>query len=566
VTQPERPSSTLDTSFAVELPDAAAPTLDAATLDDLAPLGEERVVEEGEVLYRAGDESYPDFFVILEGVVDIVRPDLEGDTLITTHGAGRFLGELNMVTGQRLYLTARVSQPGRVLAIPMDEFRRVMSSKPDLADTIFSAFVARRELLRSGEGARAVRIIGSRYSGAAMALRSFAARSRLPHMWIDIEDEDDVEVLLANMGFRRRDTPVVITTMGVLRHPSPGELAEHLGLTFHQEPGYLFDLLVIGSGPAGLAAAVYGASEGLDTVSLDAVAAGGQAGASSRIENYVGFPNGISGEELTSRAAIQAQRLGARLNAPCEVAGLRVADGFQVVILADGSEIPTRTVIIATGARYQRLAVDDLERFEGAGVYYAATDLEARICTGQPVIIVGGGNSAGQGALYLAQQGSQVSIVIRSDDLAHRMSHYLIERIDADPRIELFTATEVRALAGDTHLDHVTLEHTPTGERRTVACSGLFCFIGADPATAWLGGVVELDAKGFVVTDRSLPDSIRSGPRFATRAPLPFETSVPGVFAVGDVRSGSLKRVAAAVGEGSSAVRSAHDHLATITA
>jgi thioredoxin reductase (NADPH) len=566
VTQPERPSSTLDTSFAVELPDTAAPTLDAAALAWLAPFGEERVVESGEILYRAGEESYPDFFVILEGAVDIIRPDLEGDTLITSHGAGRFLGELNMVTGQRLYLTARVSQPGRVLAIPMDEFRRVMSSKPDLADTIFSAFVARRELLRSGEGARAVRIIGSRYSGAAMALRSFAARSRLPHMWIDIEDEDDVDVLLANMGFRRRDTPVVITTTGVLRHPSPGELAEHLGLTFHQEPGYLFDLLVIGSGPAGLAAAVYGASEGLDTVSLDAVAAGGQAGASSRIENYVGFPNGISGEELTSRAAIQAQRLGARLNAPCEVAGLRVADGFQVVILADGSEIPTRTVIIATGARYQRLAVDDLERFEGAGVYYAATDLEARICTGQPVIIVGGGNSAGQGALYLAQQGSQVSIVIRSDDLAHRMSHYLIERIDADPRIELFTATEVRALAGDTHLDHVTLEHTPTGERRTVACSGLFCFIGADPATAWLGGVLELDAKGFVVTDRSLPDSIRSGPRFATRAPLPFETSVPGVFAVGDVRSGSLKRVAAAVGEGSSAVRSAHDHLATITA
>ena len=234
-------------------------------------------------------------------------------------------------------------------------------------------------------------------------------------------------------------------------------------------------------------------------------------------------------------------------------------------MLADGSEVPARTVIVASGARYQRLAVDDLERFEGAGVYYAATDLEARICAGQPVIVVGGGNSAGQAAIYLAQQRSQVSIVIRSDDLTHSMSHYLVERIEADPRIELFTTTEVRALAGNDHLEQVTLEQTATGERRTVACSGLFCFIGADPPTAWLGGALELDAKGFVLTDRRIAGSIANGPLFGTRAPLPYETSVPGVFAVGDVRSGSLKRVAAAVGEGSSAVRSVHEHLATIT-
>ena len=358
----------------------------------------------------------------------------------------------------------------------------------------------------------------------------------------------------------------MITSTGVLRRPTPGEFAEHLGLTFQQVPGYIFDLIVVGSGPAGLAAAVYGASEGLDTVSLDAYAIGGQAGASSRIENYVGFPNGISGEALASSAAIQAQRLGARLNAPCTVAGLRFEHGFHVIILADGSEVPCRTVIVASGARYQRLSVDDLDRFEGAGVYYAATDLEARVCNGQEVIVVGGGNSAGQAAIYLAQQGSHVSIVIRSGDLAHSMSHYLIERIDADPRIELFTNTHVRALSGDGHLEDVVLEHTPSGERRTVACAGLFCFIGADPATEWLSGGVELDAKGFILTDRSLPDAITSGPLYATRDPLPYETSVPGVFAVGDVRSGSLKRVAAAVGEGSSAVRSVHEHLATIAA
>jgi thioredoxin reductase (NADPH) len=321
---------------------------------------------------------------------------------------------------------------------------------------------------------------------------------------------------------------------------------------------------VIGTGPAGLAAAVYGASEGLDTVSLDAVGTGGQAGASSRIENYVGFPNGISGEDLVVRAAIQAQRLGARLSSPCEVAGLRTDSAFHAVVLSDGSEVPCRTVIVASGARYQRLAVADLERFEGAGVYYAATDLEARICTGSDVIVVGGGNSAGQAALYLAQQGSDVSIAIRGRDLAKSMSAYLIERIAADPRIQVLTNTEVRALEGAGHLERVTVEFTPTGDSRTVPCIGLFCFIGADPSTEWLEGVVALDATGFVLTDRSLPDDVLAT-TYATRDPLPFETSVPGVFAAGDVRHGSLKRVAAAVGEGSSAVRSVHDHLGAIT-
>jgi thioredoxin reductase (NADPH) len=543
--------------------EAAAPVLSAAALAELAPFGTERPVEAGEILFRAGEEAY-DFIVILEGKIEVVRPDRESEAVIATWGPGQFVGELNMLTGQRVFLTCRVMEAGRILVIPIEEFRRVMAIKPDVADTIFSAFFARRERLRLGEGARAVRIVGSQYSAEAMALRAFAARSRVPHTWIDVEGEEDFDVMLAGMGFRPRDLPLVITPTAVLRHPTPGEFAEHLGLTFHPQPGFMFDLVVVGSGPAGLAAAVYGASEGLSTVSLDAVATGGQAGASSRIENYVGFPNGVSGEELASRAAIQAQRLGAQLNAPCEVAGLRVEEGFHVIVLADGSEIPCRTVIVASGARYQRLAVDDLERFEGAGVYYAATDLEARTCTNMPVIIVGGGNSAGQAAIYLSQQGSRVSIAIRSDDLTHSMSHYLIERIEADPNIEILTCTEVRALDGEGHLGKVTLEHTATGERRDVACSGLFCFIGADPATGWLHGVLELDSKGFILTDRALPDSVTSGPLFVTRDPLPLETSMPGVFAVGDVRNGSLKRVAAAVGEGSSAVRSVHDHIATV--
>jgi thioredoxin reductase (NADPH) len=354
----------------------------------------------------------------------------------------------------------------------------------------------------------------------------------------------------------------VFTPTGILRQPTPAEFAEELGLTFHPLPGFVFDLVVVGTGPAGLAASVYGASEGLDTVSLDAVAIGGQAAASSRIENYAGFPNGISGEELVTRTAVQAQRLGARLNSPCAVIGLRPEPGFVVLTLTDGSEIPTRAVIVASGARYRRLAVDDLERFEGAGVYYAATDLEVRICSGQEVVVVGGGNSAGQAAIYLSQQGCHVSIAIRGDDLAKSMSDYLIQRIDADPHIDLLTGTHVRELAGDPHLAEVTLEHAASGERRVVPCAGLFCFIGAEPATGWLPDSVALDPDGFVLTDRSLgvPDTLR----FAAREPLPFETSLPGVFAVGDVRHGSLKRVAAAVGEGSSAVRSVYDHLATV--
>jgi len=538
----------------------AAATLDAAELEELMPFGTVRTVDEGEILYRAGEPT-PDFMVILEGEAEIVRGDDDGDVVVATQGAHRFLGELNLLTGQRAYLTARASKPSRVLVIELKTLRELMNTKPDFSDTVFRTFVARREILRAGEGAGAIRIIGSRYSPEAMALRAFANRSRLPHTWIDLEDVDDPPVYLASIGARPRDVPVVITPTARLRHPTTGEFAEHLGLTYRNDPGYLSDLIIVGTGPAGLASAVYGASEGLATVALDAVAVGGQAGASSRIENYVGFPNGVSGDDLVGRAAIQAVRLGARLNAPCEVAGLRVDEGLHVVLLADGSEISTRAVIIASGARYRRLEIDDLERFEGAGVYYAATDLEARVCRGFSVLVVGGGNSAGQAAIYMAQQGSPVSLVVRRHQLAVTMSQYLIARIEASPRIEVLQHTEVRGVEGATHLERVTLEDNQTGERRTVACQGLFCFIGAVPATAWLGGCVALDRSGFVLTDRSLPGAATA--EFGGRDPLPLETSSPGVFAVGDVRSGSLKRVAAAVGEGSSAVRSVHEYLAT---
>ncbi len=537
-------------------------TLDEGTLADLAAVGEIRSVEQGDILYRAGDPT-PDFFVVLDGAVEIVRIDDHAQVVVATHTAHRFLGELNLLTGQSAFLTARISQSGRVLVVPLATFRQLMSTKPDFSDRIFRALVARREILRAGEGAGAIRIIGSRYSSEAMALRAYANRSKLPHQWVDLEDVGDPGVYLAALGLRPQDVPVVITPTAVLRGPTPGEFAAGLGLTYRNIPGYISDLVVVGTGPAGLAAAVYGASEGLRTLSLDAVGFGGQAGASSRIENYVGFPNGVSGDDLVSSAAIQAMRLGARLNAPCVVGGLRLEDGFHVVVLADGSEIPSRAVIIASGARYRRLEVDGLERFEGAGVYYAATELEARVCRGYNTVVVGGGNSAGQAAIYMAQQGSPVSLVVRRRALEETMSQYLISRIEADDRIDVLQHTEICGLQGATHLESVTLEDNQSGDRRTVPCQGLFCFIGAVPATAWLGNCVVLDRSGFVVTDRSLPESVANDVAFGGRDPLPFETSIPGVFAVGDVRSGSLKRVAAAVGEGSSAVRQVHEYLAT---
>jgi thioredoxin reductase (NADPH) len=538
----------------------AWPILSAAEMSEIASFGVERAVADGELLFATGEPS-DEFFVVLEGEVEIVGQDGRQEVVLAEYGPGGFVGELSLLTGQRRFVTGRVKRAGRVLVIEQAEFRRLMSVRPALAETIFRALMARREILRAGAGAQAIRIIGSRYSPEAMSLRSFAEHSRLAHTWIDIEDADDVEQLLGSMGITRQDTPVVITPTGMLRDATAGGLAEQLGLTFKPVPGYTFDLVVVGSGPGGLAAAVYGASEGLSTVCLDAVSVGGQAGASSRIENYAGFPNGISGTDLTARTAAQALRLGARLNAPCEVVGLRSEVGFQVIVLADGSEIATRAVIVASGARYRRLAAKGLERFEGAGVYYAATDLEARVCAGTPVLVVGGGNSAGQAAIYLAQHDSHVTIAIRRDSLAETMSQYLITRIEAHPKIDLLSGVEVDELAGRDHLERIALTRTATGEHVEIASSGLFCFIGALPATEWLGTSVLLDDHGFVLTDRQVRG--RDG---MLSEPLPYETSTPGVFAVGDVRSGSMKRVAAAVGEGSSAVRSVHERLATLVA
>jgi thioredoxin reductase (NADPH) len=538
---------------------AAFPTLDDSQLAALEPLGTRRSMAVGEYLFREGDATY-DFFVILSGEVEIVVHADGEERTITRHGPRRFLGELNMLTGQRVYLSARVAEAGEVIVVPTATLRQVLATMPGIGDTILAAFLARRAVLLSG-ASDAIRVVGSRFSPESLRLREFLARNRIPHQWMDADRDEHVERLLQEFGVAATELPVVVASGEVLRQPTPGELASYLGLTIDSLPDRCFDLVVVGGGPGGLAAAVYGASEGLRTLLVEMVAVGGQAATTSRIENYLGFPTGISGGDLTQRAMVQAEKFGAHLTSPCAATGLREEAGHLVIHLADGTDVAGRAVIVATGARYRRLDVARLDDFEGNGVYYAATDMEARMCGGSPVVVAGGGNSAGQAGLYLAAAGSEVAFVIRGDDLGKSMSRYLVDRIEADDRIELHTNTRVTGLDGDRELSAVRLSN---GDREaTVPCVALFSFIGAEPSADWLSGCAALDERGFVLTDLSL-EAEHLDERWDTlgRRPLPFETSHPGLFAVGDVRAGSTKRVAAAVGEGSASVRSVHEHLA----
>ncbi len=513
----------------------------------------------GEYLYREGDITY-DFYVILSGAVEVlVRSDGE-ERIIVRHGPGRFLGELNLLTGQRVYLSARVVEPGEVLVVPRAALQHVIATNPGLGDTILAAFLARRSVLLSGASA-AIRVVGSRFSPESLRIREFLARNRIPHEWLDPDRDAIVERLLREFAVTPGELPIVIASGSVLRHPTPGVLAQYLGLTIDSLPERCFDLVVVGAGPAGLAAAVYGASEGLRTLVVEMVAVGGQAGTSSRIENYLGFPTGISGGDLIQRAVVQAEKFGANITSPCAAASLREEAGHLVVRLFDGTDIAGRAVIIASGARYRRLDVARLADFEGNGVYYAATEMEARLCAGSPVVVAGGGNSGGQAALFLAASGSPVTIVTRGHDLGAGMSRYLVDRIEAEARIDVRTNSKITGLNGDRTLTSVRV--TTGGCDVVLPCLALFSFIGADPATGWLSGCAALDERGFVLTDRSLGEDNLAGQWEALgRRPLPFETSHPGLFAAGDVRAGSTKRVAAAVGEGSVAVRSVHEYLA----
>ncbi len=543
--------------------DDAFPMLDGDDLRILEALGNRRSVARGEYLYRAGDASYDFFYAVVSGAVEIIVDSHGEKRAITRHGARQFLGELNLLTGLRVLVTARVIEAGEVIAVPRETLRRLIATNPKLSDIILAAFVARRALLLTGV-ASPIRVIGSRFSPETGRIREFLARSRIPHDWLDPDRDLAVDGLLREFGITPSELPVVIATGSVLRHPTAGHLADYLGLTVDSVADRCFDLIVVGGGPAGLAAAVYGGSEGLRTLGLEMVAIGGQAGASSRIENYLGFPTGVSGGDLTYRAMVQAEKFGAHLTSPCAATSLREEAGHLVIGLSDGTDVSGRAVIAATGARYRRLEAKNLDEFEGNGVYYAATELEVRECAGSPVVIAGGGNSAGQAAMFLAEAGSPVTLVVRGPDLAARMSRYLVDRIEAHPDITVSTSTMVRALEGERALTAVRV--TRADGDTTLECVALFSFIGADPASEWLCGCALLDDSGFVLTDRSLDsDNLDRLWEALGRRPLPFETSYPGLFAVGDLRSGSTKRVAAAVGEGSAVVRSVHEHLAFTT-
>ena len=534
---------------------ALTPELSDDQIELLRGYGTEQPFEAGEMLFRPGEPT-TSFIVVLEGRVGIVDDYGRSDERqVIEYGPRGFLGEMNVLSGRPALFTAVGREAGRVLLVPVADLRALVGSQSNLSNLVLGAFLSRRSVLL-GERVGA-RIIGSRYSPDTRRLREFAARNRLPHVWIDVERDDEVEELLCTFEIATEEMPVVLIGQHLLRNPTDPELARALGFVHAPADHDVYDLLVVGGGPAGLAAAVYGASEGLSTLLLESAAIGGQAGTSSRIENYLGFPAGVSGGELAARAALQAEKFHARLTFPCEAVSLEDRDGHHLVRLVDGDEVLARAVIVATGARYRRLPLGRLETFEGYGVYYAATQAEAQLCTGSAVVIVGGGNSAGQAALYLAESCRRVHLVIRRPDLAATMSRYLIDEIERDARIELLTETEVTALHGDRDLAAVTLTGR-SGERR-LASQGLFVFIGADPHTGWLREAVTVDRAGFIVTGSDLTVGEDDLP------PLPLESSRPGVFAVGDVRSGSVKRVASAVGEGSMAVRLVHERLARLT-
>jgi thioredoxin reductase (NADPH) len=548
-----------------EIRSTRAPRLRTDQIEILKRYGEIRKTEVGEVLFRAGD-TRNDFIVILEGEVK-VGDDFAGEELRTigVFHESRFLGELNMLTGQAMYLTGVVSEAGEVLSIPRERLKEVVTEEPNISDVILKAFLARRSyMVRTGLG---LRIIGSRHSADAARLREVAARNRVPHVWIELEEDPEAaEALLERLGAKPSETPVTVWQgEDVLKNPTNLEFARATGLEVAAPLQRTYDLVVVGAGPAGLGASVYGASEGLSTLALESIALGGQAGTSSRIENYPGFPAGLSGFELASRILVQADKFGAHTAVPQEAIGLqRREDGRFLIELSTGGEVTARSVIVASGARYRRLDAAGLERFEGVSVHYAATEAEAQRCEGEEVAVVGGGNSAGQAALFLAGRTRRVYLLIRGEDLGKGMSRYLVERITNAGNIDLLANTEVRELLGEDRLDGVVVGDNRSDARRTLGVRALFAFIGAEANTGWLRGAVELDERGFVLTGRELDDSAFDEVpwRELSREPFLLETSMPGIFAAGDVRSGSTKRCASAVGEGAMAVRLVHQYLA----
>lgn len=537
------------------------PTLTPAQIDRVASHGRLRQITQGEILVTAGERNTP-FFVVRSGQVEMFRPSGDTEAQVTIHGPGQFNGEINLLSGRRTLGTARVLESGEIVEMDREALLRLVQTDAELSQIIMRAFILRRMGLIARRISDAV-IVGSMHCGDTLRVKEFFNRNGHPYQYINLDREADVQEMLDRFHIVPSDIPVVICRGEiVLKRPTNEQIADCLGFNDAVDLGQKRDLVVVGAGPAGLAAAVYAASEGLDVLVLENSAPGGQAGASSRIENYLGFPNGISGQELASRAYTQAQKFGAQF-AIAKGASRLQCEGQQYAIdLRDDSTVRAKTIIIASGAQYRKLPVENVSKFEGLGVYYAATFMESQICGGDDVIVVGGGNSAGQAAVFLARSARHVHLIVRSEGLAESMSRYLIMRIEEDPAITLYPHTEITGLEGTGHLERVSWRNNQSGEIETRDIRHIFLMTGAAPSTQWLDGCVALDARGFIKTGPELSeDDLAAAHWPLTRPPFLLETSRPGVFAVGDIRAGNIKRVASAVGEGSIAVSFVHQVL-----
>jgi thioredoxin reductase (NADPH) len=536
------------------------PKLTPVQISRIEPHGRIRSIQPGEVLIEQGDTSVP-FFVVKTGEIEIVRPFGTQETLVTIHSDGQFTGEVNMLSGRRSLVRARVTKPGKVIELDHQQMLSLVQTDAELSGIFMRAFILRRvELIAAGVGD--IVLVGSAYSADTLRIKEFLMRNGHPYSYIDLERDPDVQNLLDTFQVSASEIPVLICRgQIVLRTPSNQEIADCLGFNESIDQTHVRDLIIIGAGPSGLAAAVYGASEGLDVLMLETSSPGGQAGSSSSIENYLGFPTGISGQELAGRAYSQAQKFGADMLV-AKASRLVCDERPYVIELENRARISTRTVMIATGVQYRKLPLENLSRFEGAGVYYGATFVEAQLCGGEEVVVVGGGNSAGQAAVFLAQNAKRVHMLVRSASLTASMSRYLIRRIENTPTIILRPQTEIVTLEGGDHLESVHWRNNQSGETEKHEISHVFIMTGADPNTHWLNGCIILDDKGFIKTGSDLlPDNLSASGWPLMRQPYLLETSLPGVFAVGDVRSGSVKRVASAVGEGSIGISFVHKVL-----